>query len=187
MAMHRRGGFDNTHRLNLTDDQKKQMKAANDDYHKQLAALQGNDKISLGDYKTQLAALHKSHREQVSSILTDDQKKMMADGRKRFSGRMHNANAANLDKMKQNLGLSDDQVAKIKTQREQLHTQLQSLHSDSTLLPAQKKEKVKELFAAQKEEIKSVLTADQYAKLQSLQKQRINRMRRIDGDKLQVK
>jgi Spy/CpxP family protein refolding chaperone len=163
------------------------MKAVNDDYHKQLSALQGNDKISLGEYKSQLAALHKTHREQVGNILTGEQKKMLADGRGKIKMGMQTRGTAALEKMKQSLNLTDEQVAKLKTQREQLHAKMQSVRGDSTLLPQQKREKMKEIFAAQKEQLKAVLTPDQFAKLQIMQKERMNRFRRADGDKTQSK
>ncbi|HWB24665.1 MAG TPA: hypothetical protein VG738_04255 [Chitinophagaceae bacterium] len=177
MAMRHFGRQNSMARLNLTDDQKSKMKSVNEDYRKQLSALQNDNNITLGEYKTQLAALQKSHREKVNNVFTSEQKKIMADRRKNMKTHMQARGAANLEKMKQNLGLSDDQVAKIKGQREEMRTQLQILRSDSTLLPEQKREKVRELFAKQREGLKTVLTPDQLTKLQSMQKERMNHER----------
>ncbi|HVX49913.1 MAG TPA: hypothetical protein VHB48_07140 [Chitinophagaceae bacterium] len=167
--------------IQLTDDQKTQMKTINDDYRKQLNTLQSNNSITLGEYKTQLAALQKDHRQKVNSVFTDDQKKLMADRRQKMKGRMQKMGAANLQQLKSSLGLSDDQVAKIKSQRQNTQAELKTLRSDSTLLPAQKREKVKEIFARQKEQMKSILTPGQQSKLESMQKERMNHLRPRTG------
>jgi len=177
MAMHRQGGreghgFNGGPRINLSDDQKTQLKAINEDYRKQLNALQSNNSISLGDYKTKLAALHKSHREQITGIYTPEQKKMLADRRQNMQKRMHERGAKSLDKMKENLGLSDDQVAKIKAQRQELGGKMKAIRENTNLLPEQKREQTKQLFAQQKEQLKSVLTADQLSKFDSLRQHR---------------
>lgn len=169
MAM-RHAHADMYKKLNLTDDQKAQMKAANEDFRKQLTTLKSNNSITMGDYKTQEAALRKSHREKINSILTDDQKKQLADQRQAARKHMQKAAAANLDKMKQNLNLSDDQVAKIKAQRADLHTKMKAIREDASLQPDQKKAQVKELVAQQKEQLKSILTPEQQTKLDSLRK-----------------
>jgi len=171
MAMQRHSRTMGMQKLNLTADQKQQMKAANDDYRKQLSALQNNNSITLGEYKTQLAALHKSHKDKVSSIFTDEQKKMMADRRQDAQKRVHNMGAASLDKMKQNLNLTDDQVAKIKAQREDLQTKMKAIRENATLLPEQKRAQMKDLFVQQKESLKTVLTADQLSKLEAMRKE----------------
>ena len=197
MAMHRRGGGDMGKKLNLTDDQKAQLKTVNDDYRKQLSDLKGNTGLSDVDRKSQFTALQKSHREKMNTIFTDDQKKILADARgkggrgkgefAKGGGRRQAGRGANLEKMKQQLNLTDDQTAKLKTQREQLRTQMQTLHSDSTLTGDQRKEKVKELFTQQKEQLKTILTPEQLTKLQSMRKGHMNHKRRADGNDGQVK
>lgn len=176
MAMHHKSGHEgrgfNGPKINLSDDQKTQLKAINEDYHKQLTALQSNNSISLGDYKTKLADLRKSHREQLNGIYTPEQKKMLAERRQSMQKRMHDMGARSLDKMKQNLNLSDDQVAKIKAQREELGSKMKAIRQNTDLLPEQKREQAKQLFAQQKEQLKSVLTADQLSKLDSLRQHR---------------
>ena len=171
MAMQRHSRTGGMQKLNLTDDQKKQMKAANDDYRKQLTALQGNNSITLGEYKKQLATLQKSHKEQVGNIFTAEQKKMMADRREDGKKRMQKMSSAGIDRMKQSLNLSDDQVTKIKAQREELHTKMTAIRTNSNLLPEEKKAQMKQLFAQQKDNLKSVLTADQLSKFESMRKE----------------
>jgi Spy/CpxP family protein refolding chaperone len=172
--MQQRHGFGREERLKLTDDQRQQLKKLNDSYHQQLAALQGNDKISLGDYKKQLAALHKSHEEQVQGVYTDEQKKQLAEFKNKRNINMQAAAAARLERLKLELNLTDEQVGKIKGQQEQMHSQLTALHENSALLPEQKREELKTLFAKEKDAFKTVLTPDQLSKLDSLHKDRFN-------------
>ena len=172
MMRHHQMG-DKMHKLNLTDAQKQQMKTVNEDYRRQLTALQSNNSLSLGDYKTQLTALQKSHRDQVKNVFTDEQKKVMADRREKMKTNMQARGTARLDKMKTTLGLTDDQVAKIKTQREQLHTQATAIRKNDKLLPEEKRNQMRTLFSQQKEQLKTVLTPDQITKLESMKKDHI--------------
>jgi Spy/CpxP family protein refolding chaperone len=171
----RRGGFGGEGNIHLSEAQRQQMKTINDSYHKQLVALEANDKLSLGDYKTQLAALHKSHEQQIQGVYTDEQKAKMANFKKERQINMQSMAAGRMEKMKLELGLSDDQVAKLKTQHEQLSAQMKSLHENSDLLPEQKRAQMQTLMAQQKDQFKSVLTPEQTSKLDSMQKHHFQR------------
>ena len=168
-------GFGGEKGLNLTDAQKQQLKGINADYHKQLAVLQANDKLSLGDYKARLADLQKNHQAKVQGVFTDEQKKQMAAFKSKREENLQVRGAAHVEKLKIELGLTDDQVAKIKTQQEQMRSKVKALHENSDLLPEQKREQMKTLFAQQKDQFKAVLTPDQATKLDSLQKHHFRR------------
>ena len=157
--------------LQLTEAQRQQMKTINDGYRQQMAALEGNDKLPLGDYKKQLADLRKKHEAQVQSVFTAEQQKQLADFKTQREQNMQVRGAAHLEKLKLQLGLNDDQVAKIKAQHEQLRTQVKALHENTSLLPEQKKAQMQTLLAQEKDQLKTVLTPDQVAKLDSLHQQ----------------
>jgi hypothetical protein len=72
--------------------------------------------------------------------------------------------------MKLTLGLSDDQITKIKSNQAALHTKIKSIHENEALLPEQKKEQLKSLMEQQKDIVKSVLTPEQQSKADSLRK-----------------
>jgi len=103
----------------------------------------------------------------LDGLLTAEQKAKIAEGKKRIADNMQVQAAARLERMKINLGLKDDQVAKIKTAQTQLREKMKALHEDESLLPEQKKAQMKALMDQQKESLKSVLTAEQLAKLES--------------------
>src|SRR3569833_3035029 len=60
---HRQGDGQMAQKLNLTDDQKAQLKTVNEGYRKQLSDLKANTALSDDERKTQFSALQKSHRE----------------------------------------------------------------------------------------------------------------------------
>ena len=153
--------------LQLTEEQRKQGKTIRENANKQVTELYNNDKLTLGDFKKKKAAILKDQKEKMDGLLTAEQKTKLAEGKKRMADNMQVQAAARLERMKINLGLKDDQVAKIKTAQTQLHEKLKALHEDETLLPEQKKEQMKALMEKQKESLKTVLTAEQLAKLES--------------------
>jgi hypothetical protein len=153
--------------LQLTEDQKKQGRVIRENTSKQIAALYNNDKLTMGDFKQQKAAILKAQKEKLDGLLTAEQKAKIAEGKKRMADNRQVQAAARLERMKINLGLKDDQVAKIKTAQTQLHEKMKALHEDVTLLPEQKKAQMKALMDEEKESLKTVLTAEQLAKLES--------------------
>ncbi len=156
--------------MHLSPDQMKQGKVINEDFRKQAAALQKNDKISLGEYKTKLAALHKDHKTKLQSLLTDQQKDQIAQRKKNAEINAQVKSVAHLERMKLTLGLSEDQVAKIKANQSELHSKLKALHENETMLPEQKREALKSLMEQRKDVVKSVLTPEQQTKADSLKK-----------------
>ena len=89
--------------------------------------------------------------------------------------------------MKENLGLTDEQVAKIKPIVEADREKMKALREDSALTADQKKEKFAELFKAQSEQIKPILTPEQQEKwkeqLAKMQERRANAGKPAEGDK----
>lgn len=153
--------------LQLTEEQRKQGKAIKENASKQIAGLYSNDKLSLGDFKKQKAAILKEQKIKMEGLLTAEQKTKLAEGKKRMANNMQVLAVARLERMKLNLGLKDDQVAKIKTAQTALREKMKALHENETLLPEQKREQMKALMSQQKESLKTVLTAEQLAKLES--------------------
>lgn len=61
--------------LNLTADQKSQMKAAQESTKQQRDAIKNDASLSQDEKKAKMKDLQKSHSEKVNSILTPDQQK----------------------------------------------------------------------------------------------------------------
>ncbi len=81
--------------------------------------------------------------------------------------------------MKADLGLSEEQSAKLKDNREAMAEKIKAIREDKSISDESKKEQVKELMKKQKEEMKSILTEDQLKKLEEQKKQRPTRRKTV--------
>lgn len=165
---HRNGKF--AHHLNLSEEQKKQARTIGENYQKQASALKKNDKLTMGEYKQQMAALQKDRKQQFDNLLTAEQKAKIAEGKKKREEHAQVRGAARLEKMKINLGLKDEQVAKIKKQQEGFRSKAKAIHENGDLSDEQKKEQMKALAKENKESFRSVLTKEQQEKLENRKK-----------------
>ncbi|HEV7403359.1 MAG TPA: hypothetical protein VGO11_10545 [Chthoniobacteraceae bacterium] len=84
--------------------------------------------------------------------------------------------AARAERLKTELGLTDDQTAKIKAiyEKDQAKNgeELKKLREDTTLSREDKGKKMREIFAATAEEIKPILTPEQQTKWKEAQEKR---------------
>jgi Spy/CpxP family protein refolding chaperone len=170
MKRHHRGeAFKN---LNLTEDQKAQFKALNEANRKQLAELKKNDNITVKEWKSKKEALRKDHREKMQSLLTTEQKTQLEKSKLERKAKMEERSKARMDKMKTNLGLSDEQSAKLKSERAVVQEKMKAIREDKSLDDQAKKEHVKELMKKQKENMRSILTEEQLKKLDEQKQKR---------------
>lgn len=159
--------------LNLTDAQKKQFKDLHDNYSKQFADLRNNKSLSADEQKTKMHALRKEQYGKMQSILTDEQKTKMAAQRKDwgkkgdFAHKGGQARGKGFEQMKTKLGLTDDQSAKLKANREAFHTKAKAIRENTSLTDEQKKEQVKALAQQNRESMKSILTPEQIEKMKA--------------------
>lgn len=170
-----RGPQDVMQQLNLSDEQKTQLKAIRDDYRLQMADLKKNEDITVKEWKGRMESIRKEHRDKVQNLLTEDQKanmKKMMETRKSkkhfghkggFKGKRH---GMSLDKMKKDLNLTDAQVTALKKNREDNAAKWKALREDKSKTAEQKKEAMKEYKKQQHESLKSILTEEQLQKLQ---------------------
>ncbi len=89
--------------------------------------------------------------------------------------------------MKENLGLSDEQVAKIKPIVEADREKMKALREDTTTSQEDKRAKFMEIFKAQEEKIKPILTPEQQEKwkeqMAKMAERRANGGKPADADK----
>src|SRR5688572_1919473 len=79
--------MDKLQQLNLSDEQKTELKSINEDYKQQMTDLKkSEDKITVTEWKSKMSTMRKDHHEKVQKLLTDEQKaslKNMKHERKR--------------------------------------------------------------------------------------------------------
>ena len=170
MRKHHRGDEFNT--LNLTEDQKAKFKTLNEENRKQMSELKKNDNITVKEWRSKMDAQRKEHRAKVQNILTDEQKAQLEKSRQERAAMSLERSKTRMEKMKTDLGLSDEQYAKLKSNREAMVEKKKALREDKSLNDESKKEQAKELRNKQKEDMKSILTEEQLKKFEEQKHQR---------------
>lgn len=151
-----------------TPEQRQQVAAINKDYRQKSADLFKQDNLTLKQYKAGLIALQKEKKDKLQGLLTQQQKDEMAARHKRMSENAQVMEVARLERLRLHLGLTDDQVAKIKAGQDDLRGQVKAIHENDNLLPQQKMEQMKALIAKRNDTYKAVLTPDQYTQFEQM-------------------
>ena len=158
--------------IRYTPEQRKQVAEINKDIRQRSADLFKKDNSTLKEYKAGLVALQKEKKTRLEALLTQKQKEDIAATRKRRTENEQVMAAAHMERLKLRLNLSDDQVTKIKTGQQDLHSQLKAIHDNDNLLPQQKMEQLKALVAKRNDTYKSVLTPEQYSQFEKMSHRR---------------
>jgi len=170
MKRHHRGEtFKN---LNLTQDQKVQFQSLNEEHRKQMAELRKNDNITVKEWNSKKDALQKDHREKMQTLLTSEQKAQLEKEKLERKAKMEERSKVRMDKLKTDLGLSDEQLVKLKSERAAAQGKIKVIREDKSLDDQAKKEQVRELMQKQKESMRSILTEEQLKKLDEQRQKR---------------
>ncbi|MCU7547850.1 hypothetical protein OCK74_01935 [Chitinophagaceae bacterium LB-8] len=163
--------------LNLSADQKTSVKKVNEDFKMKMDDLKKQDKLTVAEMKQRRQDLQEQHKTQIQAILTPAQKDQLAKMKtdrnsinEEDTGRLNNNGKAFGKKgkdLQKELNLSDDQQEKVAQIRSSYRTKMQTLRNDSSISQDQKREKMQELMKQQQEELRSVLTKEQFEKMKS--------------------
>ena len=154
--------------VHYTPQQRQQLMAINKEYRQKSADLFKQDDITLKQYKAGLISLQKEKKAKLEALLTPLQKDQQAISRRLRDDKAQLMANTRLEKLRQALSLTDDQVAKLKTGQENLRSQAKAIHENDNLLPQEKRTQIKALMTTRNDTFKSVLTPDQYTKFQQL-------------------
>lgn len=152
--------------LNLTEDQKAQLKKVHQEYGAKIKAIKDNDQLTQGDARKQIAALHEAQKAASDKVFTEAQKAKLKDMQEQRRGRMKEEAAANVARMQVRLGLTEAQVAKVKAEQAGMQSKMQALRNNKDLSKEQKKEQIQALMKAHKTNMASILTPEQQQKMQ---------------------
>lgn len=156
--------------LNLTETQKAQMKAGREDMSQKMMELNKNERITLMEFRDKKFALRKAQKEKMEGLLTAEQKAKMAQLKQEHQARKEEHFAKHLENMKTELGLTDDQVIKLKAQRENMHSKIKVLKENQSLTRVQLRDQVAALKNEGKELHKKIFTEEQLKKLEEKRK-----------------
>ncbi len=167
-----RGGH-NLDKLNLTDDQKAQIKTLNESFRQQMQDLNKSSNLSADEQKEKRQALAKEHKEKMNAILTAAQRQQALEMRKEFrdgnKGEMH---SRRFEEMTKDLNLTPEQSAKMKDLNTALRNNIQSIHQNTALSQEEKKEQMKSLMKKHKADMETLLTNEQKEQLKNNHKNR---------------
>lgn len=170
--------------LNLSDAQKQQAKSLRDEYKTQYQQLEANKaSMSKEDYVAKKKTLRSEQKEKFDVILTADQKAKMGELKTKQMAKRSDMGEKRMDKMKSNLNLTDDQVAKLKSQHENFAAEAKSLRENSSLTEEQKKQSMMELRKRSQEDQKSILTAEQLQKKEEMKSKRMHDWKNKSSEK----
>jgi Spy/CpxP family protein refolding chaperone len=163
--------------LNFSEDQKKTAKLINDDFRKKMKELNAQENITVKEMRDRKALLFKDKKAKMDGLLTAEQKVKLEKLKADRKAKMQEGYAKRLEKMKANLNLSDEQVAKLRSQRENMRARAQKIRSNDALSREQKKEQMMALKAEAKEQHSRILTPEQMNKMKEMRKNHAGRER----------
>ena len=173
---HRGEGLD---QLNLSEEQKQKVKSLREETRKQIEELKKDENMTVKDWRDKREAIRKDHREKIQSLLTTEQKAQLEKSKMERRVEVEESAKARIEKMKQDLKLSEEQSAKLQSSRDLLRQKMQALREDQSISDEAKKEQMKELMKQRKENLRSILTDEQWKKLQEENQKRHNKTKRV--------
>ena len=154
--------------LNLSEEQKNKYKMLNEDFRKNMMNLRRQDDITVKEWKNRMTDLHKKHRMDMQSVLTPEQKgrieKMKAERKQ-----MAEIDAkTRMEKMKIQLGLSNEQAEKMRNQRMEMMNKMKALRENQSMDMQKKREEIKMMMEKRRETMKSILTDEQRKQMEEI-------------------
>jgi Spy/CpxP family protein refolding chaperone len=141
-------------KLKLTDEQKQQMKSINSDFKNRMQELK-NQNLTAEELKEKRQALAKERMEKVQALLTSEQKTQMQQFKKEGKHERGMASGKRMEKMKSTLNLTDEQLAKMKAEKEVFKSKEEAIKNNESLTADQKNEQLKLLRDEKRNSFKS--------------------------------
>ena len=176
--------------LNLTDAQKIQMKANREEMRAKMDKIRQDATLSEDQKKAKMDALRNEQKQKMESILTPEQKTKFQEIRKNNPGRQDTSGRSegreSKMKMKEELGLSNDQASQLKTLHQSAKSKIEAIKNNSTLTESAKKDQIKAIRESTKTQRKTILTADQEKKMEEMKHHRKGHGKWKEKDKIKA-
>jgi len=163
--------------LNLTDAQKVQLKADREANKAKMEALNKQDNLTVKEMREQRAALMQEQKANMNALLTPEQKATIAADKSNMASKRKNMDGQRGEAMKEKLGLSNDQGAKLKAHNEATHNKIKAIKDNESLSMEQKKEQMKAVKDAAKTDRQSILSAEQIRKMEEMKRDGKDKMK----------
>lgn len=168
--------------LNLTETQRTQIKALNQDYRSKMQSLKADKSLSEEQLKQQRLHLTRQHRSNIENLLTNDQKKIWKEkqfefkedrkdgGAKKRSFKNKQRQHGKVDAITSNLNLSTEQQKQLISIEKKFKDDADQVRSNASFTPEEKKERLNNLRKDHKQSIENLLTSDQRQQLKENKK-----------------
>jgi len=143
----------------LTAEQKKQLRDLRSTARDQAAIIRNDQTLTAEQKQAKLKALRASTREQMKSVLTPEQQKVMAGRR-----------AAIKANLAAKLGLTADQQSKLMDLRRSTRQQRQAVLKNSSLTNEQKQAQLSQIRQASQAQLATILTPEQLEKFHQMRR-----------------
>ncbi len=161
--------------LNLSEDQKNQLKANNQAYRTKVQALNQENNITVKEANERKAALLKEQKAKNETVFTAEQKNKMAENKLKQDATAKARSEKKLASMKMKLGLSEDQVAKLKLQQEKNQAEMKAIRENDNIDKTTKRQQMMALKNTAKEQRNTILTPEQVKKMEESKKSKEGR------------
>ena len=169
-GMHQKGSMMMGSKLNMTEDQKTKMKSLHESFRKDMSELKKNDNITVKEWNAKREALVKKHHEAIQNILTPEQKAQIEKMKLERKSRGAEFEKNRMEKMKTELGLTNEQVDKFNSLNKATREKMNSIFENKALDKSQKHDQMKEVMKKNNEEMDKILTPEQKKKLEEKRK-----------------
>lgn len=159
------GQKDAVNELNLSKAQQEQLKANREANKAKMQDLNKQDNLTVKEMRERKAVLMQEQKIQMQNLLTAEQKASIAARQSSLGNKMKNMDNQRGQAMKEDLGLSNDQAARLKALNEATRAKIASIQANELLSMKQKKLQIKAVKDAAKAERQSILTAEQIRKM----------------------
>jgi len=157
-------------KLNMTEDQKTKMKSLHETFRKEMGELKKNENITVKEWKSKREALVKKHHDAMQNIFTPEQKAQIEKMKLERKVKTEAFEKNRMEKMKTELGLTNDQVEKFDRLHESTRAQMKAISDNAQLDKTQKREQMQALMKKHKEDLNSIYTDEQKKKLEEKRK-----------------
>jgi|GEM_PF-428750 len=170
--------------LNLTEEQKMKIGPIRQQMMEKVRAVRNDANLTPDQKRERISELRKQNQEEIKKLFTPEQQKKM-EQLKSERGDMNRPPMGHsgmrpggpmAERMNKELGLTEEQQAKIKSQMEKRREQAKAIMEDKSLSPDQRREKLEALRKEDKAEMDNILTAKQKAEFEKMRVQHENQM-----------
>ena len=154
--------------LNLTDDQKKQAQAVWQKSHEEMKAVKDNASLSQDQKEQQIQAIRQSSDAQMKTILTPEQYQKFEEMKAAWKNKGGKDGRPGPHNPFEKLNLTEEQKAQVHPIMQKTGEEIKAIKEDASLSQEQKEQQIQTIRQNTEEQLKTILTPEQFQKLEAM-------------------